>query len=292
MSTEYERTTHSGKSTEGIPLSEQEARSSYSENDMRAGESEADRADESGTHHTGATHEGERADAADVDVEPEHVSTTEYGAQSEHDSRHEDATATEYGTEHVHATTDHDAKSRYGTPDYEAQPTDTNTADYDYDAQPTSTADTQGDRATVAADAESDRGTAADTDLPADTTTGQTTATDTTSDQASTSGNDAERQQVSLDEVGAPVFADTDLDRLRTQWREVQGAFVDNPREAVTQADKIVADLIYQLTTTYAERKRVLEERCAGVGDADTEDLRQALRGYRGFFHRLLAVEQ
>ncbi|WP_069162755.1 hypothetical protein [Nocardia altamirensis] len=98
-------------------------------------------------------------------------------------------------------------------------------------------------------------------------------------------------QRVSLDDVGNPLFTAADVDQLRIQWREVQGAFVDNPRDAVTQADKIVSDIIYQLTTTLAERKRTLEEHCSGVGDADTEELRQAIRGYRGFFHRLLVVE-
>ncbi|MFC9441042.1 hypothetical protein, partial [Nocardia sp. NPDC057030] len=116
-------------------------------------------------------------------------------------------------------------------------------------------------------------------------------ATGTAAEQAAPADTDAEQQHVSLDDVETPLFADADLDRLRTQWREVQGAFVDNPRDAVTQADQIVSDVIYQLTTVYAERKRVLEQRSAGLGEADTEDLRQALRGYRGFFRRLLSIE-
>ncbi|MGW4843290.1 hypothetical protein [Nocardia brasiliensis] len=117
------------------------------------------------------------------------------------------------------------------------------------------------------------------------------TAADTEAGHAGSAANTTAGQRTSLDSVGAALFGEADLDRLRTQWREVQGAFVDSPRDAVTQADKIVSDVIYQLTTAYAERKRVLEEHSSGLQDADTEELRRALRGYRGFFRRLLTIE-
>ncbi|WP_433655289.1 hypothetical protein ACQPW1_30900 [Nocardia sp. CA-128927] len=263
MSTEYERTVHSDKSTEDVPTSEQES-SWQGDRD----ETESERvADENAADHTSTTtDDGEAERATDLDVEPEHVSTTEYGTEQEH------ATATEYSAEPERATSANAGAGSATTADYEAQPAETTTADYDYDAQPTATSDVEVDQA--AGDTEADQV------VPV-----------AAPEQSTTAGNGAERQQTSLDDVGAPLFVDTDLDRLRTQWREVQGTFVDNPRDAVTQADQIVTDVIYQLTTAIAERKRVLEERTSGATDSDTEDLRQALRGYRGFFRRLLSIE-
>ncbi|MEV6558654.1 hypothetical protein AB0M22_23285 [Nocardia sp. NPDC051756] len=252
MSTEYERTVHSDKSTDEAPLSEHEARSSWqgdeAEHARTTGESETGLADE----HSST----ERASTTDVDVEPEHVSTTEYDAEPDR------------------ATTANSGAGEATTADYDAQPAETTAADYDYDARPTA----EEDHVTT---------TAADTDAEQFTPA----ATDTATEQANPASNGAEQQHVSLDDVETPLFAEADLDRLRSQWREVQGAFVDSPRDAVTQADTIVSDIIYQLTTVYAERKRVLEERSAGLQESDTEDLRQALRGYRGFFRRLLSIE-
>ncbi|WP_194835551.1 hypothetical protein [Nocardia sp. XZ_19_369] len=284
MSTEYERTVHSDRSatpSADIPMSEQEARSSSwqegRENDWAAGES-GSRFAEGTTDVTDAGRAGTTADDADharttdVDVEPEHVRTTEYDADQSRTADY-DAETTQAGT------ADHDADTAHSrTADHDAETTQADTADYetahqsirDHDTQSASAA-TDADQVPATSTAETDQATAAD--------------------ETTTAGNGTEQQRISLDDVGTPLFADIDLDRLRTQWREVQGAFVDSPRDAVTQADKIVADIIYQLTTAYAERKRVLEEHCAGLQDGDTEELRQALRGYRGFFRRLLVIE-
>ncbi|CAM4504471.1 hypothetical protein NONI108955_37460 [Nocardia ninae] len=294
MSTEYERTAHSDRSatpSADIPMSEQEARSSSwqegRENDWAAGES-GSRSTEGATDATGTggasttADDAERARTTDVDVEPEHVRTTEYDADRSRTADHDAETTStaDYDAETAHPrTADHDAETASaGAADYDAKATQTGTADYKPGTVHRPTADH---------DAESP---AAATDQVPATSTADTDQV-TTPDETTTAGNGTEQQRISLDDVGTPLFADTDLDRLRTQWREVQGAFVDSPRDAVTQADKIVADIIYQLTTAYAERKRVLEEHCAGLQDGDTEELRQALRGYRGFFRRLLVIE-
>ncbi|MGK8523877.1 hypothetical protein ACRS6B_21075 [Nocardia asteroides] len=86
----------------------------------------------------------------------------------------------------------------------------------------------------------------------------------------------------------APLFAEADFDRLRTQWREVQVTFVDDPRTAVARADDLVGDTINQMIATYQQRKRELDQRRGDT--SDTEDLRQALRGYRAFFDQLLST--
>ncbi|WP_107657568.1 hypothetical protein [Nocardia suismassiliense] len=302
MSTEYERTAHSDRSatpSADIPMSEQEARSSSwqegRENDWAAGES-GSRSTEGETDVTdtgrasSTADDAEHAGTTDVDVEPEHVRTTEYDADQSRTADYDTKTASTagYDAETAHSrTADHDAETAPSrTADYDAETASAGAADYDASTTQAGTADYETGtvhRPTADHDAESPSAAA-----------GQVTAETeqaTTSDETTPAANGTEQQRISLDNVGTPLFADADLDRLRTQWREVQGAFVDSPRDAVTQADKIVADIIYQLTTAYAERKRVLEEHCSGLQDGDTEELRQALRGYRGFFRRLLVIE-
>ncbi|MEV0245199.1 hypothetical protein AB0H76_01270 [Nocardia sp. NPDC050712] len=89
-------------------------------------------------------------------------------------------------------------------------------------------------------------------------------------------------------DVSGPLFAEDELERLRTEWRELQGNFVDNPQDAVTRADELVTSTIDHLTAAFAERKQTLGQRW--TDQADTEDLRNALRGYRDFFNQLLST--
>ena len=85
------------------------------------------------------------------------------------------------------------------------------------------------------------------------------------------------------------LFAD-DLSGLRSRWDDVQAAFVDDPTECVQKADALVAEVVEQLTTGFSEARSRLEAQWARGEEASTEDLRLALRRYREFFQRLLAV--
>jgi hypothetical protein len=73
------------------------------------------------------------------------------------------------------------------------------------------------------------------------------------------------------------------------RWNAVKGTFVDEPREAVAQADALVGEVLDELETLFREQRRRIEEGL-GTDDSSTEDLRLALRRYRSFFDRLLAV--
>lgn len=90
-------------------------------------------------------------------------------------------------------------------------------------------------------------------------------------------------------EDAVALLEDSDSERFRSRWHDVQAAFVDDPRHAVQDADQLVAELMQTLAATFAERKRSLEQQWHGGGEAQTEDLRLALRGYRSFFDQLLA---
>jgi len=87
-----------------------------------------------------------------------------------------------------------------------------------------------------------------------------------------------------------PQLLTDDEERVfRDRWQEIQNKFVDDPRQAVDEADALVADVMQTLATTFAQHKKDLEGQW-GHGDerADTEELRGALRRYRSFFNRLL----
>ena len=90
--------------------------------------------------------------------------------------------------------------------------------------------------------------------------------------------------------AGESLFGGVDLSGLRSRWDDVQAAFVDDPRECVQKADRLVSDVVDQLTTGFAEARSRLEEQWSRGQEASTEDLRQALKRYREFFQRLLAV--
>jgi hypothetical protein len=86
------------------------------------------------------------------------------------------------------------------------------------------------------------------------------------------------------------LFADNELSDLRSRWTDVQSAFVDDPRDCVQKADGLVSDVVDQLTSSFAHARSHLEEQWDRGEQVSTEDLRLALKRYREFFERLLAV--
>ncbi len=88
----------------------------------------------------------------------------------------------------------------------------------------------------------------------------------------------------------AALFPAEDTESLRSQWRDIQGTFVDEPREAVERANQLVETVIKRLTDVFATERGGLEREWSAGKDVSTEDLRQALRRYRSFFDRLLSV--
>ena len=43
------------------------------------------------------------------------------------------------------------------------------------------------------------------------------------------------------------------------RWRDIQASFVDAPREAVKDADALVAELMQELARTFASQREQLE---------------------------------
>lgn len=71
-------------------------------------------------------------------------------------------------------------------------------------------------------------------------------------------------------------------------WRQVLLEFVDNPRGAVEKADRLVDDAVRSLTERINREHSGLRDAWHTHGEPSTEDLRNALRGYRDFFEKVL----
>ena len=92
------------------------------------------------------------------------------------------------------------------------------------------------------------------------------------------------------EESPGPLLTGNDAQVLRNRWDQIQTGFVDEPRNAVKQADELVAQAMKRLAESFAGERGRLEQQWDRGDDVSTEDLRQALRKYRSFFQRLLTV--
>jgi hypothetical protein len=86
------------------------------------------------------------------------------------------------------------------------------------------------------------------------------------------------------------LFDQREIQDMRADWDAIQGGFVDEPRKAVEDADELVATTMKRLAQMFAEERQNLEHQWDRGDEVSTEDLRVALRRYRSFFDRLLAV--
>jgi hypothetical protein len=85
-------------------------------------------------------------------------------------------------------------------------------------------------------------------------------------------------------------MASENEEQFRTRWTAIQSAFVDEPSQAVKEADGLVADVMKRLAEGFAQERSRLEEQWARQEKVSTEDLRLLLQRYRSFFDRLLDV--
>jgi len=105
-----------------------------------------------------------------------------------------------------------------------------------------------------------------------------------------TSSQVDDRQAEQGGERSAPLFNAADAESFHSRWTDVQAGFVDDPRRAVESADGLVAEVIKNLAEAFSEERAGLERQWQQGEDVSTEELRLALRRYRSFFDRLLAV--
>ena len=106
-------------------------------------------------------------------------------------------------------------------------------------------------------------------------------------------------------------LAPSEAARFSETWKDLQGRFVDNPKNAVVQADQLVRELMLKRGYPMGDFERraadisvdhpevVTHYRAAqaiavrdGRGEADTEELRKAIVHYRALFDELLEVRE
>ena len=81
-----------------------------------------------------------------------------------------------------------------------------------------------------------------------------------------------------------------DAGSLRRQWESVQVGFVDDPRQAVNEADTLVSEVIDELVKGFRVQRERLERGWSEGAEPATDELREAFQRYRDFFERLLRV--
>lgn len=80
-----------------------------------------------------------------------------------------------------------------------------------------------------------------------------------------------------------------DPDEVRSRWNEAQGGFVDDPRQAVSEADALASDVAEAVVAEIESRRSALRSAWSEGGTGDTETLRVSLRDYRAFVQRLMS---
>jgi len=86
------------------------------------------------------------------------------------------------------------------------------------------------------------------------------------------------------------LFPENESRDFQKRWTDIQTGFVDEPRQAVEQADELVAEVIKRLADSFARERSRLEGQWGRGDNVSTEDLRVALQRYRAFFDRLLNI--
>ncbi|MFD8114232.1 hypothetical protein [Streptomyces microflavus] len=88
-----------------------------------------------------------------------------------------------------------------------------------------------------------------------------------------------------------PLFAADEREKFDARIHQAVAAFVENPRQAVQEADATFDEVVAGLTKALADRSRLLRaDRDGGRSEAETEDLRIALQQYRDLTERLVRL--
>ena len=122
-----------------------------------------------------------------------------------------------------------------------------------------------------------------------DRNTAAQTRNDTHSDTSGTMTGAATARAKVEEDLG-PLFSADEAEGFRQRWTSIQVAFVDEPRQAVKDADILIAQTMKRLAEVFADERQRLERQWDQGDNVSTEELRVALRRYRSFFSRLLRV--
>jgi hypothetical protein len=76
--------------------------------------------------------------------------------------------------------------------------------------------------------------------------------------------------------------------RFRARWHDVKAAFVDDPADALRQAGALSGEVMGELANALERLQQTLDEHNRSCADADTENMRIAVRRYGSMIERLL----
>jgi hypothetical protein len=120
---------------------------------------------------------------------------------------------------------------------------------------------------------------------------GQATADAPAEPQVSATQGDADRAGGAEDiDEGGSLLPEGEESDFQRRWEEIQTRFVDDPRQAVEDADALVAGVMQRIAEGFAQARDGLEGQWSRGEDVGTEELRVALQRYRAFFRRLLSA--
>jgi len=103
-------------------------------------------------------------------------------------------------------------------------------------------------------------------------------------------GRKARRVSQSAMPIDSALFPSNELQQLQNRWDKIQTDFVDQPRDAVREADHLVSSAMQRLADVFSTERAQLEQQWDRGDRVSTEDLRIALQRYRSFFQRVLSV--
>ncbi|MGI5237457.1 hypothetical protein [Dactylosporangium sp. CA-139066] len=87
----------------------------------------------------------------------------------------------------------------------------------------------------------------------------------------------------------AGLWNESDRQRIRGRWQELQLRFIDDPHLVAGEAERLVQEAVASLTASLDQRRGQLHQQRAARG-LDTENLRASLRDYREFLDRILGL--
>jgi hypothetical protein len=79
------------------------------------------------------------------------------------------------------------------------------------------------------------------------------------------------------------------ITHFRSEWHEVKAGFVDDPVAALTRAHDLLTDAVNELSEAMLAERDELDP-LRNTSTPDTESMRMAMRGYREFLDRILAL--
>jgi hypothetical protein len=98
-----------------------------------------------------------------------------------------------------------------------------------------------------------------------------------------------ERRPATAREMPESFLPSRQMEELRSRWTVIQSSFVDEPRKAVEEADRLLMTTIKQLEETFSAERANIQKHWSRGEEVSTEDFRLAFQNYRAFFDRLLS---